>query len=260
MNSSLKNLLGLVLVIALAVGSYVLFRVSQVYDRASEPTNFRSFTVSGDGKATGTPDVAEFSFQVITEGGTDVAKLQSDNAEKMNKALDFVKKQGIAVADIKTEQYGISPRYQTTACDYSSGKVCPPAEIVGYTVQQSANVKIRDFKLISGLLTGVVKNGANSVSQINFTLDNPTSVENTARAEAFKKAKAKAEAMAKAGGFSLGRLLDISEANSSPIYYGRGGGGVMMDMAKSEAPAVAPSIEAGSQEVNIVVSLKYEIN
>ncbi len=258
MNSLLKNLLGLVLIGSLGVASFVLFQVSKTYDRSSEPTNFRSFTVSGDGKSSGTPDVAEFSFYVITEGGADVAKLQSDNATKMNKALEFIKKQGVAAKDIKTEQYSISPRYQTTACDYSSGKVCPPPEITGYTVQQGASVKIRDFKLISELLKGVVQNGANSVSQISFALDNPTEVENAARAEAFKKAKEKAEALAKAGGFSLGRLLDISEGMTSPVYYGRGGG-VMMDMAKSEAPAVAPSIEAGSQEVTITVSLKYEI-
>lgn len=257
MNSLLKNLLGLVLIGALGVGTFVLFQVSKTYDRSSEPTNFRSFTVSGDGKASGTPDVAEFSFQVITEGGVDVAKLQSDNATKMNKAIEFIKKQGVVAADIKTEQYSINPRYQTTACDYGSGKVCPPAEITGYTVQQSANIKIRDFKLISALLSGVVQNGANSVSQITFTIDNPTATENIARAEAFKKAKEKAEGMAKAGGFTIGRLLDISEGTSYPSYYGRGGA-VAMDMVKSEA-AVAPTIEAGSQEVNITVSLKYEI-
>jgi uncharacterized protein YggE len=177
----------------------------------------------------------------------------------MNKAIEFIKKQGIAAKDIKTEQYGISPRYQTITCDYTAGKVCPPAEITGYTVQQGANVKIHDFKLISELLKGVVQNGANSVSQITFNIDNPTDIENTARAEAFKKAKEKAESMAKAGGFSIGRLLDISEGNSYPVYYGRGGGGVMMDMVKSEAPAVAPTIEAGSQEVNIQITLKYEI-
>lgn len=257
MNSLLKNLLGLVLIGALGVGTFVLFQVSKTYDRSSEPTNFRSFTVSGDGKASGTPDVAEFSFQVITEGGVDVAKLQSDNATKMNKAIEFIKKQGVVAADIKTEQYSINPRYQTTACDYGSGKVCPPAEITGYTVQQSANIKIRDFKLISALLSGVVQNGANSVSQITFTIDNPTATENIARAEAFKKAKEKAEGMAKAGGFTIGRLLDISEGTSYPSYYGRGGA-VAMDMVKSEA-TVAPTIEAGSQEVNITVSLKYEI-
>ncbi len=67
MNPFLKNILGLMLIVTLGVGSFVLFRASQTYDRSSEPTNFRSFSVTGDGKASGTPDVAEFSFQVITE-------------------------------------------------------------------------------------------------------------------------------------------------------------------------------------------------
>lgn len=239
------------------VGSFVLFRVSQTYDRSSEPTNFRSFSVSGDGKATGTPDVATFSFQVLTEGGLDVAKLQSDNATKMNKAIDFVKQLKIDAKDIKTEQYSITPRYQTVVCDYVAGKVCPPATISGYSVQQSVTVKVRDFNLTSKLLSGVVENGANSVSEIQFSIDNPTEVENIARSEAFKKAKEKAEAIAKAGGFTLGRLLEISEGGGYSPYYARS---AMMDMAgSSKEAAVAPTIEAGSQEVSIQLTLKYEI-
>ncbi len=174
----------------------------------------------------------------------------------MNQAIDFVKKQGVDAKDIKTQQYSISPRYQTTNCDYTSAKVCPPATITGYTVQQGVTVKVRDFNTTGNLLKGVVENGANSVSEIQFTLDNATSVENSARAQAFQKAKEKAESMAKAGNFTLGRLLEISEGGGVQPYYARGG--VMMDMAKSEAVA-APVVEPGSQEVNIQVTLRYEI-
>jgi len=177
----------------------------------------------------------------------------------MNKAIDFVKKQGIDPKDIKTAQYSINPRYSYTECEYSEkGEACKSeSKISGYTVQQTVFVKIRDFKKISDLLSGVVKSGANSVGQIQFTIDNSDTLEDTARAEAVKKAQAKAEKMAKAGGFTLGRLLEISENTGmySPNYAR---GGVMMDMAKSEA-AVAPAIEAGSQEINIEVSLRYEI-
>ena len=257
MNTLLKNLLGIALIVALGIGSFVLYRVSQTYNRSSEPTNFRSFTVSGDGKATGTPDVATFSFQVISEGGLDVAKLQSDNAAKMNKAIDFVKQLKIDAKDIKTEQYSVSPQYSNTVCDYVAGKVCPPATITGYTIQQGVTVKVRDFNMISKILSGVVENGANSVTQIQFAIDNPTEVENTARAEAFKKAKEKAEGMAKAGGFTVGRLLDISESSGGyNPYYARS---AMMDMAGAKEAPVAPTIEAGSQDINITVSLKYEI-
>jgi len=67
MNALVKNLLGIVMIVAIGFGSFILFRIAQTYDRSSEPTNFRSFYVSGSGKAVGTPDIASFSFEVITE-------------------------------------------------------------------------------------------------------------------------------------------------------------------------------------------------
>ena len=258
MYSFIKNLLGLALIVGLIGALYLGFLVTQTYDRSSEPSNFRSFTVSGDGKAVGVPDVAGFSFEVITEGDTDLAALQTENAEKMHAAIDFTTKQGIDKKDIKTSQYSIQPRYQTSNCVYGSGKVCPPAEIVGYTVQQTTHVKVRDFKKISDLLTGVVKSGANSVSSLSFMIDDATKLENEARAEAIKKAQEKAADIAKAGGFTLGRLLEISESNGGYTpYYARS---AMMDMAGgAKEAAVAPTIEAGSQDITITVSLRYEI-
>lgn len=258
MNSFLRNLLGLALIITLGGVLVLGYRFTQSYDRVSSPTNFRSFVVQGDGKAVGVPDIAGFSFEVITEGGTDVAALQSQNADKMNKAIDFVTKQGVDKKDIATSQYNIQPRYETPNCVYGSGKVCPPATIVGYTVQQSVHVKIRDFKLISPLLSGVVTSGANSVSNIQFAIDDSTKIENTARAEAIKKAQEKAKSIADAAGFTLGRLLEISENNSMPYYNPR----MMSDSfaASASSESTAPTIEPGSQEVTINVSLKYEIN
>lgn len=256
MNSSLKNLLGIAIIVGLLGLLYVGFSVTKTYDRSSSPTNFRSFTVQGEGKAVGVPDIAGFSFEVITEGNTDLAALQSKNAEKMNAAIAYVQKQGIDKKDIQTTQYSIQPRYESSNCIYGSGKPCPPAEIVGYTISQSAHVKIRDFKKISGLLSGVVASGANSVSDLQFAIDDTTAVENTARAEAIKNAQEKAKSIAKAAGFSLGRLLEISENFSSPYPQPM----YMKTMAADSMESVAPSVEPGSQEVNIQIVLKYEIN
>lgn len=93
MTTLIKNLLMLALIVTLGGVMVLGYKFTESYDRVSSPTNFRSFTVQGDGKASGVPDIASFSFSVITEGGTDVAALQSQNAEKMNKAIEFVTKQ-----------------------------------------------------------------------------------------------------------------------------------------------------------------------
>ena len=257
MNTSVRNIMGIFLILGITVLSYVSYVYVSAYNRSSEPTNFRKFTVSAEGKAIAVADIAEFSFQVITEGGNEVAKLQEDNAKAMNRAIEFVKGKGVDKKDISTQQYNIQPRYQNIICEYRSGDVCPPAEIVGYTVQQSTNVKIRNFENISSLLSGVVKNGANSVSELQFTLDDSTEFENQARAEAIKKAQSKAQNIAQNTGFNLGRLLSINENFSSPPMYSRN---MVFDSAKvMDVESVAPSVEAGSQEITVQVNLEYEI-
>ena len=138
----------------------------------------------------------------------------------------------------------------------SEATACPPPEIVGYTVQQTVSVKVRDFSKVGSLLSEVVQSGANSVSQLSFTLDDPTEVQNQARAEAIQKAKDKAKSIAKAGRFDLGRLLSIEEGEGYyPVYkYGLGGA---ESMAMDAAPA--PTIQPGSQDIQVTVTLRYEI-
>ena len=107
-------------------------------------------------------------------------------------------------------------------------------------------------------MSGIVSNGANQVGQLSFTLDDPSTVQNQARADAIAKAKSEAQAIAQAGGFSLGRLLSIQEGgvyNPSPVYPLSMGGG---STAQSVAPP-SPTIQPGSQEVDMTETLQYEI-
>lgn len=260
MNENIKNyfwgIVAIVLVVvALSAVSYV-----RTYARSVEPSSFRSFSVQGEGKAVIIPDVAQFTFSVITEGGKDITGLQKENTEKANKAIAFIKSKGVVDKDIKTQHYGVEPRYQYSNCTRplgsAEGEVCPPPEIVGYTVEQTVLVKARDFTIVGDLLSGVVERGANSVSQLSFTIDDPTEVENEARAEAIARAKAKAENMAEAGRFRIGRLLSIEEGGYiQPVYYGKtfeGGYG-------GDGAAPSPSIEPGSEDVRVNVVLRYEI-
>ncbi|MEK7077032.1 MAG: SIMPL domain-containing protein, partial [Patescibacteria group bacterium] len=247
MNERTKNYLGGAIILALLAFAYAIVSYANTFSRSIDPGSLRSFSVSGEGKVVAVPDVAQFAFSVITEGGTDIAKLQKENTDKVNRAIDFVKSKGVGAKDIRTESYNLSPRYQQYGCPRTGGP-CPPAEIVGYTISQTVSVKIRDFAKIGETLAGVVENGANTVSQLDFTIDDPTEVQNSARAEAIEKAKAKASAIAKAGGFRVGKLLSINEGGGYPPvpYYdkfGRGGG------LESAGIAIAPTIEPGSQDV-----------
>lgn len=272
MDTQVKNWVGYALVFALVVAGIASLGYVHVYSRSSEPASFRSFSVSADGKAAVIPDVAEFTFEVITEGGKNLAESQTANTQKTNGAIAFVKSKGVEAKDIKTQSYNVEPRYQYSNCSpppviYSEGvskpslsRACPPPEIMGYTVRQAVSVKVRQFDVVGDILSGVVENGANSVSQLSFTVDDPTAVENEARGEALTKAKEKAKAMADAGGFRLGRLLNISEGGAFPYYdkrlyatesFGMGGDGA--------TTRPAPTVEPGSEEFQVTMMLTYEI-
>jgi len=257
MTGQIKNYLSITIIIALLIGAFSTIKYVNSYSKFIQPSSFRSFNVSGDGKVVAVPDVGRFSFGVVTEGGKDIGNLQKQNTDKVNKAIAYLKTNGIDAKDITTQNYSVDPRYQYFNCSGDGVKPCPPAEIVGYTVNQGVAVKIRDFNKVGNVLVGVVENGANTVSQLQFTIDDPTEVQNQAREKAMDKAKAKAKAIAKAGDFKLGRLLSIDEGSATPVpyqdYAGYGMGGA--------APLVksSPNIEPGSAEVNITVTLTYEI-
>lgn len=237
-----------------------VFWYVSAYSRSVVPE--RSFTVSGEGKVVAVPDVAELSFGVLTEGGKNLADLQKQNTEKINRVITFLKEQGIDAKDIKTQYYNISPRYQYFSCppvpfplgveNFSEIRPCPPSEIIGYSISQSVSLKVRELNKTGDILAGVVERGANTVSGPNFTIDDPIALQNEAREQAIKQAKDIAKSMAKAGGFRVGKLISIQEGfGGFPIplqfekVYGGGLGG--------------PAIEPGSQEIAVNVTLIYEI-
>lgn len=261
MDTKIKNYLGvgaIVSMIMLAISSLIF---AGIYAKSVEPSSFRNFSVSGEGKITAVPDVAQFSFSVITEGGKNIAELQKENSQKANGAIGFLKQNGVKDKDIKTASYNIQPRYQYSICvpsvNIRKNEPCPPPEIVGYSISQTVAVKARDFNKISDLLAGVVRSGANTVSELSFVIDDKTELENKARQEAIENAMKKAESMAQAGRFKLGKVLSINEEwSGAPPRFSMMEKSLDMG-AGDNAPA--PEIEPGSQDVSIKVSINYEI-
>ncbi|MBI2448014.1 SIMPL domain-containing protein [Candidatus Microgenomates bacterium] len=255
----LKKYYSAIAIIVIGIITLSIAVASFAYYVSTQRNNLPSFSVSGVGKSVFTPDIAQFNFSVISSGdqNKDVAKLQKDNAEKINRAIDYIKKNGVDSKDIKTSGYNLNPEYEYYDC--SENGVCPPPAITGYRIEQTVEVKIRDFSKVGEILNGVVKNGANSVSGLYFTIEDKEKVENEARGKAMESAREKALFMAKSGGFRLGKLVSVYEDNYPvPMYaaegLGRGGDGV-----ETDATSPSSSIEPGSTEVAITVNLTYEI-
>src|SRR3989338_1526791 len=78
-----------------------------------------------------------------------------------------------------------------------------------------------------------------------------------ARKEAIEKAKQKAEAIADESGLRLGSLLNVSESGYTPPVpmYDR----FAMMKADAAESAPAPAIQAGEQEIQVSVTLTYDV-
>lgn len=205
-----------------------------------------AITIEGLGKVTAAPNIAVTSVGLVTEK-SDVAAAQLENSKKMNALVASLKKLGIADEDIKTAQYQIYPKYS-----YEEKK---GSSITGYSVSQSLDVKIRDLTKISEVLAAAGGAGANQVSGIQFTIDEPKNLHAEARAEAVKDAQDKAEKLANDLGIRLGRVIGFSESQGgSPVPYP-----MMAKDAVGGYAEAAPQIQAGTLDIQSNVSVTYEI-
>ena len=206
----------------------------------------RVITVNAEGKIVVSPDIAKISFSVVSEGANP-EKLADENNRKINKAIDSIKSLGIDPKDIKTTQYNLSPRY---VYDEKSRQ----SYISGYTIAQTVLVKARELAKTGKILGGLPSAGINQIGSVSFEIDEPEKYLAEARDKAFALVKEKAGKMAASTGTRLGNVINFSEYQQGPVPY------YASSIAKGGAVnAVSPTIEPGSQEVSVNVSVTYEI-
>ena len=250
--------IGMWLLVALLAVSLLYMLSSMRYVGAGiAPGN--TISVSGYGEAVAVPDIATFSFSVVSEKPT-VAAAQADATTKANAATAYLKKASIDAKDMQTTDYSVSPMYDYVqkAC---VGGYCPGGEQVlrGYQVRQTTTVKVRDTEKAGELLGGVGSTGATEVSGLQFTFDDPSAVEDEARQKAIADAKAKANELAKQLGVSIVRVVSFNESGSGvPMPYAYGRGGIEMATQAMDAK-VAPDISTGQNKITSNVQVTYEI-
>lgn len=245
----------MVKIIAMTVFALSTLAYVYQYGRSVNQSYYRTFSVTGEGEMNVVPDIAQFTASVVTEGGLNVSEVQSQNTEKMNGVIEYLKSQDIDAKDIKTQQYNVVPKYDYTPC--VEGRSCPPPKINGYTVQQTVLTKVRDMEKIGGILSGIVEKGANAVSDISFVVDDASKIRSNAREIAIEDAQKQAQSIAKASGFRVGKLISLYEDTGNPeapMPYAND-----MTAGDMKQMSATPIIEPGSSEQKVHVSITYEI-
>jgi len=248
----LLNIFLAVLIVSTAVGIQNKIKEGRYIGQEIEIKN--TIVVSDTGEVYAKPDLALVSFSVKNEAKT-VVKAMSENTEKMNAVIDFIKGEGVEEKDLKTTSFNIYPRYEwrkeVGIPPYPEGK----RVLVGYEVTQRLQVKIRDMEKIGEIIEGATAAGANQVGDLQFTIDKQDEVKAQARKQAIDKAKTKAKELASQLGVNLVRITNFTESSVIPRYFGLK---EAVGMGEPEVPQ--PQIEPGENKITVTVNITYEIN
>ncbi|MBM4411440.1 MAG: DUF541 domain-containing protein [Chloroflexi bacterium] len=244
--------------VAIAFGGVALVLVActpEVNVAAPGPADTSGIAVSGTGTASVKPDIALVNLGIEVTATT-VADARAKAAATMENLTKAVKAKGVADADIQTQFFNIYPQYGVAAVT-PNGAVKPSTpEIVGYTVSNQVQLKVRNLDSVSEVLDTAIGAGGNSirVNGLQFTIEKPDRYLAKAREEAVQNAKARAEILAKAAGVQLGPPRSIVES-----------GGVLTRLDKMQAaPASAgrggaTPISPGEEQLSVSVSVVFEI-
>jgi len=240
-------LLGLLLIVL------IISLVVDINNKITETEN--TISISATGEVYAAPDLVLTSFSVLTEAETVIEAL-AENTEKMNAVIAFVKNEGVADKDIKTTGFNIYPRYEW----YKAGSCWPPCPsgrrvLVAYEVRQTLQVKVRDMAKIGIIVQGATEEGANQVSDLQFTIDDEDELKKQARTQAIDEAKTKAETLAAQLDVNLGKVVEFNESGVYPRYY-------MMEMeetAMGKGGGEDLQIETGENKISVTVTITYEI-
>lgn len=205
------------------------------------------FTVQGQGKVSAIPDMAQITLGITISRPT-VTAAQDEANTIINKIGQDLKKLGIEDKNIKTINYNVNPDY-----DYSGTK----PKITGYTVTTNLEVKTKKLEKINEVIDTATQDGANLVGGLDLTFDEEKQKElkSQARKEAVEEAKVKANELAQAAGIKLGRIVNVQEQATFPWERPVP---LMLERAVT-APSEATQIQPGESEIQVTVTLNYEI-
>ena len=209
--------------------------------RDNDRLNQQTVKVTGEAALQATPDQAIITIGVQTEN-IDPKLAQQENAQTISEIITILKQLGIAESKIKTSDYRIDPQY-----NYIEGK-----EIFkNYKVHHMLQIKTKDIEKVGSIIDAAVKHGANSVSNIHFSLANSESYYNQALTIALNNAYEKATTLTRAIDAHLHPIpIQIEElsAPTPPVIY----------QATSYVKASSTPVMPGELQITATIRVEYK--
>ncbi|PID04090.1 hypothetical protein CSV67_01055 [Sporosarcina sp. P2] len=201
----------------------------------------RMITVFGEGAVKVSPSTVHIVLSVVSRG-TELGEIQRENARRMNQVIQSLQKAGIAETSIQTIDFQIRPVYE-----YVNGE----QRFQGYEVINSIRITSNELSRTGELVDLAVKNGANQIGSIEFTMPDQEEQYQQALVLALQDAETKMITI----GTSLKLQnrpipLKVEEQHTSqPVAF----------RAMAMADAGRTPIESGTITISASLQVKYQI-
>ncbi len=225
---------------------------------AAQQPEGRLITVTGEAEVRVVPDEVVLTLGVQTSD-LDLGIAKAENDRRVEAVLAAAELLGVEREHLRTEYLQIEPRYRDRYEAF---------EFLGYWVQKTIVVRLREIGEFEDLLSAVLEAGANFVHGIDFRTTELREHRDRARSLAIQAAVEKAEAMAAELDERLGRPRSIREDqfgywSSYGAWWGRRAGGVMSQNVVQNIGAAPSRLEGpttpGQLSVTARVTVSFEL-
>jgi uncharacterized protein YggE len=199
--------------------------------------------VTGRGEVKVSPDRATIQISVQTRAST-AAAAAAENANKQQAVLTALRALGLGTDQLSTINYNVYPEQR-----YEQGK---EPVIIAYNVTNTILADVRKLTQVGPVIDAALAHGANMITSLQFYASNTETARRTAIGTAIEKARADADAAAKAAHGTLGTLLEINIGSYSPPPPRP-----MMMMARKDAAQADTPINPGEETLAVEVSTRW---
>ena len=227
----------------------LLVAVALGQDRPTLTAQPNTVFVGADGKFEANPDTALVQFNISAQ--EDKSRAAYDRASKQAEQVrQILRANGIEPTAAQLGYFSIEPVY-----DYKQAK----RKLVAYRVDVKVSLKLKDFTKIAPIVQQLSDGDITDQQSISYTLDDIDAAKTKAVEDAYRRARASAEAVARAGGRTLGELsyasVDTFE-NVRPITMPMARMSAMAQAAPAPTEEFSPQTTSVTAHVNAMFTLK----
>ncbi|MCD8501448.1 MAG: SIMPL domain-containing protein [Bacillaceae bacterium] len=199
--------------------------------------------VHGEAFITSPPDTVTILLGAITES-LSLGEAHQENSKRISAVLESIRNFGISEDDIQTVDYRMDPQY-----DFVDGK----QKFRGYQVVHLLNITLRDVNMTGIITDASVAAGANTIRNIQFSINNSSALYQQALIQAVNNGKTKATSIATSLNINLDaapvKVKEIIESDIIPFRT--------MSLTAAEATQIQP----GTLQIkaSVVMTFSYSI-